>query len=84
MWTFRRDGKQLMLHCRESARGVTLIVSGDGDLRSYCFQDFGALLKFETEMSGFLLQKGWSPTPDTGEPRLACGRTDPASKLQHH
>lgn len=59
-----------MLHCRESGRGVTLVVSGDGDLRSYSFHDFAALVKFESEMEEFLLQTGWSPSQLTIEPRL--------------
>jgi hypothetical protein len=63
-----------MLHCRENIRGVTLIVSGDGDLRSYCFHDFAALLKFETEMSEFLRQMGWSPVQLTVEPPLTSDR----------
>ena len=46
-WIFKRGGEQLMLHCRETGRGVTLVVSGDDDLRSYSFHDFAALVKFE-------------------------------------
>jgi hypothetical protein len=42
-WIFKRGGEQLMLHCRETGRGVTLVVSGDDDLRSYSFHDFAAL-----------------------------------------
>lgn len=70
MRIFQRDGQCLMLHCRENARGVSLIVSGDGDLRSYSFRDFAALTKFEAEMAEFLLQLGWSPAQKT-EPKRA-------------
>ena len=57
-----------MLHCRENPRGVTLVVSGDGDLRSYSFHDFAALVKFETEMEEFLLETGWVQAHLTIEP----------------
>ena len=60
-WTFQRGGEHLTLHCRESGRGVTLVVGGDGDLRSYSFHDLAALVKFESEMAEFLLETGWSP-----------------------
>ena len=58
-----------MLHCREHARGVTLVVSGDGDLRSYSFHNFAALVKFESEMEEFLLETGWVQAQLTVEPR---------------
>jgi hypothetical protein len=70
VWIFQRGGERLMLHCRESARGVTLVVSGDGDLRSYSFHDFPALVKFESEMEEFLLETGWVRAQLTIEPRL--------------
>jgi hypothetical protein len=60
-WVFQRDGAQVMLHCRETGRGVTLVVSGDDDLRSYTFHDFAALAKFESEMADFLIATGWTP-----------------------
>jgi hypothetical protein len=69
-WIFQRDGERLMLHCREHPRGITLVVSGDGDLRSYSFHDVAALVKFESEMEEFLLETGWSPAQLTTEPRL--------------
>ena len=56
-----------MLHCRETARGVTLVVSGDDDLRSYSFHDFAALVKFESEMADFLIGAGWTPARLTVE-----------------
>ena len=68
-WIFQRGGEHLILNCRENARGVTLIVSGDGDLRSYSFHDFAALVKFESQMAEFLLHSGWSPAQLTIEPR---------------
>jgi len=68
-WIFQRGGEHLILNCRENARGVTLIVSGDGDLRSYSFHDFAALVKFEGQMAEFLLQTGWAPAQLTIEPR---------------
>jgi hypothetical protein len=66
-WIFQRGGEHLILNCRENARGVTLIVSGDGDLRSYSFHDFAALVKFEGQMAEFLLHSGWSPAQLTIE-----------------
>jgi hypothetical protein len=69
MWIFQRGGEHVLLHCRENARGVTLVVSGDGDLRSYSFHDFAALEKFEGEMAEFLLAAGWSPAHLTIEPQ---------------
>ena len=68
-WIFQRGGEHLILNCRENARGVTLIVSGDGDLRSYSFHDFVALVKFESQMAEFLLLAGWSPAQLTIEPQ---------------
>jgi len=66
-WIFQRGSEHLMLNCQENARGVTLIVSGDGDLRSYSFHDFAALVKFEGQMAEFLLAAGWSPAQLTIE-----------------
>jgi hypothetical protein len=66
-WIFKRGGEQLMLHCRETGRGVTLVVSGDDDLRSYSFHDFAALVKFESEMADFLIGTGWTPARLTVE-----------------
>jgi hypothetical protein len=68
-WIFQRGGDHLLLHCRENARGVTLLVSGDGELRSYSFHDFAALEKFEGEMAEFLVEAGWSPAHLTIEPQ---------------
>ena len=62
-----------MLHCRETGRGVTLVVSGDDDLRSYSFHDFAALVKFESEMSEFLIGTGWAPARLTVEPGMSSG-----------
>ena len=82
MWIFRRGGEYLTLHCRESARGITLIVSGDGDLRSYSFHDFAALLSFEAHMEEFLVENGWSPT-QIPEPLATPGHpTEPAASDQ--
>src|SRR3954471_2509233 len=67
-WVFQRGGEQVMLHCRETGRGVTLVVSGDDDLRSYTFHDFAALAKFETEMADFLIGTGWMPAQLTVSP----------------
>jgi hypothetical protein len=61
-----------MLHYREHARGVTLIVSGDGDLRSYTFRDFTALMNFQHEMEEFLVETGWS----LSQPRIGPGSRD--------
>ena len=61
-----------MLHYREYTRGVTLIVSGDGDLRSYSFRDFSSLMKFQSEMEEFLVKTGWSPSELTIDPRLTA------------
>jgi hypothetical protein len=72
-WIFQRGEEQLLLRCRENARGVTLVVTGDGDLRSYSFRDFAALVKFEEEMAEFLLATGWSPAQLTIEPQLPTG-----------
>jgi hypothetical protein len=58
---FQRDDQRLLFFCREGRRGVTLVVSGDGDLRSYSFHDYSALEKFESEMEEFLLGTGWRP-----------------------
>ena len=66
-WIFQRGGERLMLHCRETGRGVTLVVSGNDDLRSYSFHDFAALVKFESEMAEFLIGTGWSPARLTVE-----------------
>jgi hypothetical protein len=68
-WIFQRGGEHLLLHYRETARGVTLLVSGDGELRSYTFHDFAALEKFESEMAEFLMQAGWTPAHLTIEPQ---------------
>jgi len=79
-WIFQRGGEQLMLHCRETGRGVTLVVSGDDDLRSYSFRDFAALVKFESEMADFLVGTGWVParlTVESGVPP-AIPRSVPA------
>ena len=76
-WSFQRGVEQLKLHCRESRRGVTLVVSGDGDLRSYSFRDYAALVKFESEMEEFLLETGWTPTELTIEQRPVRDRTLP-------
>ena len=67
IWIFQRGIEHLLLHCRENARGVTMVVSGDGDLRSYSFRDFAALEKFEGEMEEFLLETGWCPAQITIE-----------------
>jgi hypothetical protein len=67
-WIFQRGPDHILLHCRENPRGVTLVVSGDGDLRSYSFRDFDALAKFEREMEEFLLETGWLPAHLTIEP----------------
>jgi len=72
-WIFQRGGEQLMLHCRETGRGVTLVVSGDDDLRSYSFHDFAALVKFESEMADFLIGTGWAPARLTVEPSMPPG-----------
>ena len=72
-WIFQRGGEQLMLHCRETGRGVTLVVSGDDDLRSYSFHDFPALVKFESEMADFLIGTGWAPARLTVEPGMPPG-----------
>lgn len=69
-WIFQRAGEHLILNCREGVRGVTLIVSGDGDLRSYSFHDFAALVTFESQMAEFLLETGWSAAHLTIEPRV--------------
>jgi hypothetical protein len=76
-WIFRRGGEHLLLHYRESARGVTMVVSGDGDLRSYSFRDFAALEKFQGEMEEFLLETGWSPAHMTIELLLPPGSVAP-------
>ena len=72
---YQRGGQCLMLHYREHARGLTLIVSGDGDLRSYTFHDLSALLKFQHEMEDFLVETGWSLQttmwPSLGDPQSA-------------
>ena len=60
-----------MLHCRETGRGVTLVVSGDDDLRSYSFHDFAALVKFESEMADFLIGAGWTPARLTVESSMS-------------
>jgi hypothetical protein len=70
-WIFQRGGEQLMLHCRETGRGVTLVVSGDDDLRSYSFRDFAALVKFENEMADFLIGAGWTPARLTVESSMS-------------
>ena len=70
-WVFQRGGEQVMLHCRETGRGVTLVVSGDDDLRSYTFRDFAALAKFESEMADFLIETGWTPARLTVSPSPA-------------
>jgi hypothetical protein len=59
-WTLERGAERITLFCRETRRGVVLVVSGDGDLRSYSFHDFAALAQFEHEMEEFLLHTGWS------------------------
>jgi hypothetical protein len=80
-WIFQRGGEQLMLHCRETGRGVTLVVSGDDDLRSYSFHDFAALVKFESEMADFLIGTGWAPARLTVESSMSPGvpRSVPAN-----
>jgi hypothetical protein len=70
-WVFQKGCNQLMLHCRETPRGVTLVVSGDDDLRSYSFHDFAALAKFESEMADFLIGTGWTPARLTVSPSPA-------------
>jgi len=77
-WMFERDGAHLTLHCRETRRGVTLIVGGDGDLRSYSFHDFAALMQFEQEMEEFLIETGWTQTFPTIESRAMPDRQTPA------
>jgi hypothetical protein len=67
---YQRDGERLLFFCREGRRGVTLVVSGDGDLRSYSFHDYAALVKFEGEMEEFLLATGWTPAQLSIEPRV--------------
>ena len=57
-----------------------MIVSGDGDLRSYAFHDFAALVKFEGHMAEFLLQTGWSPAQMTIEPRAIPNHTQRVSR----
>jgi hypothetical protein len=70
-----------MLHYREHARGVTLIVSGDGDLRSYTFHDFTALLNFQHEMEEFLVETGWSLSQATIGPRSGDQPAPPPPSL---
>jgi hypothetical protein len=70
-WIFQRGDEQLMLHCRETGRGVTLVVSGDDHLRSYSFHDIAALVKFESEMADFLIGTGWAPARLTVEPGIS-------------
>jgi hypothetical protein len=70
-----------MLHYREHARGVTLIVSGDGDLRSYTFQDFSALTRFQHEMEEFLRETGWSLSQPPAWPNLTGHQAPPPPSL---
>jgi hypothetical protein len=90
MWplrTYRRGAERLSLHVREGNRGVTLVVSGDDDLRSYSFRDVRAMMKFEAEMEEFLLYAGWRPIKLTEEEPLpeetsqseAASRSDAAA-----
>jgi hypothetical protein len=89
VWTFQRGHEQLVLYSRESRRGVVLVVSGDGDPRSYTFHDFNALVKFEGEMEEFLIETGWSParltvqqepTLDGAPPRGGASRQRPLNR----
>jgi hypothetical protein len=79
MWIYRRGAEHLLLHCRETRRGVTLVVSGDGDLRSYSFHDYAALVKFESEMEEFLLETGWLTVPPSGDPAVTSDHLATAS-----
>ena len=78
-WVFQRGTEHLLLHCRETPRGASLVVSGDTELRSYSFRDFDALVKFEEEMEQSLLQAGWEPAEMTIELKAS---PDPVSQPQ--
>jgi hypothetical protein len=55
---------------------MTLVASGDGELRSYSFHDATALMKFEHEMEEFLVHAGWVPVRLILEPHPAITPAD--------
>ena len=78
-WTFGRGEERLEVEREPCEDGVLLLVSGNGDPRSYFFSDLTTLVPFQSDMEQFLLKTGWSllafsPERRTGRDRRSFPR----------
>jgi hypothetical protein len=72
IWVFARGQERLTLQRRQSAEGMVLVIDDGAMPRSYPFQDEVALIAFQTDMEGMLLQTGW--LLEAFEPEQRAGR----------
>ena len=59
VWSFSRNGEQLELRRTRTEAGYTLTVHGDGQPRTYAFDDEGRMEQFQADFEKFLLGTGW-------------------------
>ena len=96
VWTFRRSDEQLTIRRCESDGAATLVVTAEGQPRSFRFAQLEELERLQHDMETFLLRTGWTlaafsperrtPGDRRGFPREGNDRrrwwTDPHPALQ--
>ena len=74
VWTFRRNDEQLSIRRCESDEVATLVVTADGQPRSFRFAHLEELERFQHDMETFLLRTGWTLAAFSPERRTPSDR----------
>jgi hypothetical protein len=60
VWTFARSSQTLTLRRQNAEGGVLLVVTENGNPRSYFFDELAKLTRFQVDMEAFLVGSGWT------------------------
>jgi hypothetical protein len=96
VWTFRRNDEHLIIRRCHRAGAATLVVTANGQPRSFPFAQLEELERFQPDMETFLVRTGWTLARFSPERRTPGDRrrfpregndrrrwwTDPHSSLQ--
>jgi hypothetical protein len=74
IWTFTRNGQQLVIRRTPTEDGTLLGIHGDGPPRTTFFHDPERLVSFQQDFEKFLLATGWTFTAFSPERRAGRER----------
>lgn len=76
-WTFQRKEDRFTIQREAAENGFELLVSENGRVRTFRFDDFERLVVCQSDMETFLVRTGWSLADFTPDRRRADRRAFP-------